>query len=133
MTKAKITLNKLDRKAIHRTLRQTPLDSYSDGRVFMAEAESFQQCFLLRSLDANHLSSQFSLFKTVPLRRWKVSTSNLAEPNLGHPNVNPAIPVLYPNLGPTKHSGRQTIFLFLSGELTFNNIKSPRTRCTYLF
>lgn len=50
-------------------------------------------------------------------------TSNLAEPDLGHPNVNPVIPVLYPNLVPTKYSGRQTIFLFLSGELTFNNIK----------
>lgn len=78
----------------------------------MARVESFQQYFLLRSLDANHLSSQFSLFKTVPPRRWEVPTSNLAEPDLGHPNVNPAIPVLYPNLGPTKHSGRQTIFFF---------------------
>lgn len=73
---------------------------------------SLSKFFLLRSLDANHLSSQFSLFKAVPPRRWEVPTSNLAEPDLAHPNVNPAIPVLYPNLGPTKHSGRQDYFSF---------------------
>lgn len=60
---------------------------------------------------------------------WKELTSNLVKPNLGHLNVNPGISVLYPNLLPTKSSGKLISF-FLLGELTFNRL-SPRTCPTY--
>lgn len=56
--------------------------------------------------------NQFCLQHLVPPRRWRALTSNQVEPNLGHPNVNTAISVLYPNLRLTTNSGRQTTFLF---------------------
>jgi hypothetical protein len=43
---------------------------------------------------------------------WKELTSNLVKPNLGHLNVNPGISVLYPNLLPTKSSGKLISFFF---------------------
>lgn len=50
---------------------------------------------------------------------WKVLTSNLVRPSWGRPNVNPGIPVLFPNLMPTKSSGKLNIFLFSFRRVNF--------------